>query len=113
MALTEDCFYSQVTVTGCCGDQGLIRIPVLSVKDIRQQACKDNIVLLVVFFEFLLDFNGRYRTDYPHMVITYVVTDTKGSHEYQAGWQMNEAAYNQWKTAIEQLRDRHPASERA
>lgn len=40
LALTDDCFYSQVIGTGCCGDQGLIRIPVLSVKDIRQQACK-------------------------------------------------------------------------
>ncbi|UJR31765.1 hypothetical protein I4U23_019243 [Adineta vaga] len=97
MALTEDCFYSQVIARGCCGDQGLIRIPILSVRDIRQQAY----------------FNGRYRTDYPHMVITYIVTDTKGAHEYQAAWQMNDAAYNQWKTAIEQLRDKHPAYERA
>ncbi|CAF3738548.1 unnamed protein product [Rotaria sp. Silwood1] len=97
MALSEDCFYSQVLGGGCCGDQGLLRIPILSVRDIRQQAY----------------FNGRYRADHPHMVITYVVTDTKGSHEYQAGWQMNEVAYNQWKTAIEQLRDRHPSSELA
>ncbi|CAF0794018.1 unnamed protein product [Rotaria sordida] len=97
MALTEDMFYSQVIETGCCGDQGLLRIPVLSVRDIRQQAY----------------FNGHYRADYPHMVITYVVTDSNGSHEYQAGWQMKETAYNQWKTAIEQLRDRHPPSERA
>jgi hypothetical protein len=46
-------------------------------------------------------------------VITYIVTDAKGTHEYQAGWQMNDVAYNQWKTAIEQLRNRHPPSERA
>jgi len=26
---------------------------------------------------------------------------------------MNDATYNQWKTAIEELRDRHPPSERA
>jgi hypothetical protein len=45
------------------------------------------------------------------MVISYIITDTKGPHEYQAGWQMNDAAYNQWKTAIEQLRDKHPPSE--
>ena len=25
---------------GCCGDQGILRIPVLTVKDIRQQSCK-------------------------------------------------------------------------
>lgn len=41
MALTEDCFYSQVVGRGCCGDQGLLRIPILSVKDIRQQSCKN------------------------------------------------------------------------
>lgn len=62
---------------------------------------------------FQIDFNGRYRADHPHMVITYIVTDPNGSHEYQAGWQMNESAFNQWKTAIEQLRDRHPSFERA
>jgi hypothetical protein len=42
MALTEDCFYSHVVETGCCGDQGLLRIPILSVKDIRQQSCKND-----------------------------------------------------------------------
>lgn len=47
------------------------------------------------------------------MVITYKITDTKGHNEHQAGWQMTDAAYNQWKTAIEELRDRHPAIERA
>lgn len=47
------------------------------------------------------------------MVITYIVSDTRGTHEYQAGWQITETGYNQWKTAIEQLRDRHPPSERA
>ena len=47
------------------------------------------------------------------MVITYIVRDEKGPHEYQAGWQMSESTFNQWKTAIEQLRDRHPPSERA
>jgi hypothetical protein len=41
MALSEDCFYSQVMGIGCCGDQGLLRIPVLSVKEIRQQSCKN------------------------------------------------------------------------
>jgi hypothetical protein len=40
MALTEDCLYSQVIGTGCCSDQGVLRIPILSVKDIRQQLCK-------------------------------------------------------------------------
>jgi len=65
-------------------------------------------------FLFLsIDFNGRYRADYPHMVITYIVRDEKGTHEYQAGWQMNDMTYNQWKTAIERLRDSHPPSELA
>ncbi len=47
------------------------------------------------------------------MVINYIVTNSKGPHEYQAGWQMTDVTYNQWKTAIEQLRDRHPPSELA
>lgn len=62
---------------------------------------------------FRLDFNGRYRTDFPHMVISYIVPSPKGNHEHQAGWQMTTAAFNQWKAAIEQLRDRHPIIERA
>jgi hypothetical protein len=60
-----------------------------------------------------IDFNGRYRADHPHMVIDYIVTDTKGAHEYQAGWQMKDTTFHQWKTAIEQLRDKHPQIERA
>jgi hypothetical protein len=44
IALSEDCFYSQVTGMGCCGDHGLLRIPVLSVKDIRQQSCRIRLV---------------------------------------------------------------------
>ncbi len=48
------------------------------------------------------------------MVITYIVSDSDGKKkEYQAGWQMNDATFNQWKTAIEQLRNRHPRSELA
>lgn len=47
------------------------------------------------------------------MVITYKITDPKGHQEYQAGWQMTDAAFNQWKTAIEELRDRHPPTELA
>ncbi len=39
MALTEDCLYSQVIGFGCCLDQGVLHIPILSIKDIRQQAC--------------------------------------------------------------------------
>lgn len=41
MALTDDCLYSQVIDFGCCGDQGVLRIPILSIKDIRQQSCKN------------------------------------------------------------------------
>jgi hypothetical protein len=42
MALTEDCLYSQVNGIGCCGDRGVLRIPILSIKDIRPQACKND-----------------------------------------------------------------------
>jgi hypothetical protein len=51
--------------------------------------------------------------DYPHMVITYIITDEKGKKEYQASWQMSNITYNQWKKAILELRDRHPQIERA
>jgi hypothetical protein len=47
------------------------------------------------------------------MVISYIVTDSKGPHEYQVGWQMTDTTFKQWKTAIEQLRDRHPSYELA
>jgi hypothetical protein len=33
-------------------------------------------------------------------VITYV---TPGKGEFQAGWQMTQAGYEQWRTAIERL----------
>jgi hypothetical protein len=39
MALTEDCLYSQVKGFGCCSDKGVLRIPILAIKDIRQQPC--------------------------------------------------------------------------
>jgi hypothetical protein len=45
MALTEDCLYSQV-IRSRCYDQGVLRIPILSIKDIRQQACK--IIALII-----------------------------------------------------------------
>jgi len=51
--------------------------------------------------------------DYPHMVITYVISDQNGKKEYQAAWQMSDITYNQWKKAIEELQNRHPASELA
>jgi len=95
--LSEDCFYSQVTGIGCCGDHSLLRIPILSIRDIRQQSY----------------FNGRFRADNPHMVLTYIVPGVKAERECQAGWQMPDVSVNQWRRAIEQLRDRHPASERA
>jgi len=34
------------------------------------------------------------------LVIHYRVA---GKDEYQAGWQMNQTTYEQWKTAIERL----------
>ena len=47
MVLSEDCFYSQVVRIGCCGDQGLLRIPISSMKDIRQQSCINYLVYRV------------------------------------------------------------------
>lgn len=49
--------------------------------------------------------------DHPHMVITYIITDSRDRREYQVGWQMNSTTYIQWKNTIEQLRNRHPPSE--
>ncbi len=55
--------------------------------------------MVVVHFDFI-GFNGLYRIDRPHLVITYIIS---GKGEFQAGWQMNETGYEQWKTAIETL----------
>jgi hypothetical protein len=38
------------------------------------------------------------------MVITYVAAGPMGDTEYEAGWQMNENSYNEWRDAIERLR---------
>jgi hypothetical protein len=62
-------------------------------------------------FVFSLDFNGRHHIDNPHMVITYIITDQNGKKEYQAGWQMSNITYNQWKKAILQLQSCHPSNE--
>ncbi|CAF1551569.1 unnamed protein product [Didymodactylos carnosus] len=86
LVLTEDCFYSQLFM-GCCGDNGLLRIPILSIIDVREQAW----------------FNGKYRVDHPHMVITYI---TEKKVEAQAGWQMDNNTYTQWKTAIDELKQK-------
>lgn len=43
MALTDDCLYSQVIGMGCCGDRGVLRIPILSIRDIRQQSCENSL----------------------------------------------------------------------
>ncbi len=114
MALTEDCLYSQpIKMVWCC-DQGVLRIPILSIKDIRQEPCKNYFIYnWLKTNDILLDFNDRYRIDHPHMVINYIITDSKGKKEYKAGWQMNDVTYNQWKTAIEKLRNSHPANELA
>ncbi len=47
-----------------------------------------------------IGFNGLYRIDRPHLVINYVVP---GKGEFQAGWQMNQIGYEQWRKAIETL----------
>ncbi|UJR14917.1 hypothetical protein I4U23_001900 [Adineta vaga] len=95
LALTEDCLYSQVIKSNCCCDQGVLRIPVLSIIDIQQKSY----------------FNGRYRTDYPHMVLTYVIRDEHGRKEYQAAWQMKNITYKQWKNAIKQVQGHYSSSD--
>ncbi len=52
-----------------------------------------------MYFNFI-GFNGLYRIDRPHLVVTYIIP---GKGEFQAGWQMNETCYEQWKRAIEIL----------
>ncbi|CAF0871459.1 unnamed protein product [Adineta ricciae] len=97
MALTEDCLYSQVRKSGCtcCCDQGVLRVPVLAIIDIQQKSY----------------FNKRYRAEYPHMVITYVIRDEHGRKEHQAAWQMSNVTYKKWKNAIKQVQGRYPPSE--
>jgi hypothetical protein len=51
--------------------------------------------LLTDHDSFSLDFNGRYRADHPHMVISYIVANPKGNQEFQAGWQMSELKFSQ------------------
>lgn len=48
MALTEDCLYSQVRGIGFYGDKGVLRIPILSIKEVRQQACKNSVCFVFV-----------------------------------------------------------------
>jgi hypothetical protein len=62
---------------------------------------------------FPLDFNGRSRTAYPHMVINYIIINRRGNEEYEAGWQMSNDTFHQWKKAIVELRDRYPSSQLA
>ena len=54
---------------------------------------------------YLIGFNGLYR---PHLIITYIV-DRQG--EYEAGWQLNQTTYEQWKTAIDRLLEPNHAIE--
>ncbi|CAF0794333.1 unnamed protein product [Adineta ricciae] len=84
MILTEDGLYSQVSGVSCCGDQGYLYIPLGSILSVREQDW----------------FNGLYRLDRPHLIVTYRVP-RKG--EFQAGWQMDHPSYEQWHRAIERL----------
>ncbi|CAF0843505.1 unnamed protein product [Rotaria sordida] len=84
LVLTEDGIFSQVIGTSCCKDRGFIHIPLFAITNIQDQAW----------------FNGLYRIDRPHLIITYIVP---GKGEYQAGWQMNQTGYEQWRAAIETL----------
>ena len=61
IALSEDCFYSQVIGVGCCGDHGLLRIPVLSVKDIRQQSCTNVFFLILNKYSYENVFFQRFQ----------------------------------------------------
>ena len=65
---------------------------------------------LTGFMPFI-DFNKRYRAEYPHMVITYVVRDEHGRKEHQAAWQMSNVTYKKWRNAIKQVQGRYPPSE--
>lgn len=47
---------------------------------------------------YVVGFNGLYRFDRPHLVITYIVP---GKGEYQAGWQMNRTDYEEWRKHIQ------------
>jgi len=40
LVLAIDGIYSQIIGTHCCGDKGYIHIPLQSIRDVRDQACK-------------------------------------------------------------------------
>ncbi|CAF0983147.1 unnamed protein product [Rotaria sp. Silwood1] len=85
LVLTQDGIFSQVIGTSCCKDRGFLHIPLFAITNIHDKT---------------LGFNGLYRIDRPHLIITYIVP---GKGEYQAGWQMNQTSYEQWRAAIENL----------
>jgi hypothetical protein len=39
LVLTEDGIYSQVIGCTCCSDRGFLHIPILAIRDIRDQSC--------------------------------------------------------------------------
>ncbi|CAF1264707.1 unnamed protein product [Rotaria magnacalcarata] len=43
-------------------------------------------------------FNGLYRINCPHLVITYIVP---GKGEHEADWQMTSSCCKQWRKVIE------------
>lgn len=77
-------------------------MPLASIRGIREQDCAyaEDAIIVVLFTVALVGFNGRYRLDRPHLVITYRVSD---KDESQAGWQMDHTSVEQWKAAIERL----------
>ncbi|CAF2826797.1 unnamed protein product [Rotaria sp. Silwood2] len=84
LVLTEDGIFSQVIGTSCCNDRGFLHIPLFAITNIHDQNW----------------FNGLYRIDRPHLIITYIVP---GKGEYQAGWQMNRTVYEHWRASVEKV----------
>ncbi|CAF1051224.1 unnamed protein product [Adineta ricciae] len=68
-------------------------------------------ILAIIDIQQKSYFNKRYRAEYPHMVITYVIRDEHGRKEHQAAWQMSNVTYKKWKNAIKQVQGRYPPSE--
>jgi hypothetical protein len=49
LAVTNDCLYSQVPGRNCLRNHGLLRIPILSIRNIQQHSCENGVRLRQVF----------------------------------------------------------------
>ncbi|CAF2185906.1 unnamed protein product [Rotaria magnacalcarata] len=82
LVLAEDGIFSQFIGISCCIDRGFVHIPLFAITNIHDQAW----------------FNGLYRINCPHLVITYIVP---GKGEHEADWQMTSSCCKQWRKVIE------------